>query len=105
MTASPAATFTTVAALLATLLATALTGTGRAVAAPVTDPLIDQVARAGYRNSAMRSPPAGLWGFESDFIGVAAPAARAALVGYRVPASVGTAQAILESGWGRSPLS
>lgn len=43
-------------------------------------------------------------GAGADFVTWAAPFARASMKAYRVPASVTLAQAILESGWGRSGL-
>ncbi|HET9140296.1 glucosaminidase domain-containing protein [Actinophytocola sp.] len=83
------------------LLALFLAGAGEAVAAPDTDPVVEQSGQQGSRDAALR-PVAGV---ESEFIRVAAPAAQAVMAGYRVPAAVGLAQAILESNWGRSALS
>jgi flagellar protein FlgJ len=40
--------------------------------------------------------------FRDDYLNLAGPAAQRVMAKYRIPASVGAAQAILESSWGRS---
>nr|CTQ91393.1 Flagellar protein FlgJ [peptidoglycan hydrolase] (EC 3.2.1.-) [Kibdelosporangium sp. MJ126-NF4] len=44
-------------------------------------------------------------GFQEDYINVAGPAAQVVMAQFGVPASVGAAQSIIESNWGRSRLS
>jgi flagellum-specific peptidoglycan hydrolase FlgJ len=96
-----AAQLVTIAALLAGILA----GTSYAVAHPDTDPVVDQGMQQKSRDAANSVSRFGPQGFEADFVSVAIPAAQAVMDGYRVPASVGMAQSILESNWGRSTLS
>jgi flagellum-specific peptidoglycan hydrolase FlgJ len=48
--------------------------------------------------------PMTLQDFQNDFFDLAIPAARASMAATGVPASITIAQAILESGWGRTRL-
>ncbi|SEH04151.1 Flagellum-specific peptidoglycan hydrolase FlgJ, partial [Nonomuraea solani] len=76
---------------------------GTAQAAP--KPPADEKTQQESRDAATKSQVRAAAGFQDDFINVAGPAAQAVMAEFRVPASVGTAQAILESNWGRSTLS
>ncbi len=68
-------------------------------------PTADTATQEKTRAEAMESSPSAVDDFHDDFINVAGPAAQAVMAEYGVPASVGTAQSILESNWGRSSLS
>jgi flagellum-specific peptidoglycan hydrolase FlgJ len=86
--------------LTATLLATAFAGlvTGTAYAAPP-----EAESQQENRDSALNTMVAA--GLQDDYVNVAGPAAQAVQAEFRIPASVTTAQSILESDWGRSSLS
>ena len=92
----------------AVLLATAgglLAGATIGLAEPSDAPPVDETRQAQQREAATAPSTRGANGYQDDFINVAGPAAQVVMAEYRVPASVGTAQAILESNWGRSSLS
>jgi len=91
--------------LLAAVAAAMLSGTVHATADTSDRPPVDETIQQHTRAAATAARDVGTAAYQDDFINVAGPAAQVVMAEYQVPASVGTAQAILESNWGRSGLS
>jgi hypothetical protein len=91
--------------LLVAVAAAMLSGTVNAPADPDGRPPVDETIQQQNRDAATAAGDRGTAGFQEDFINVAGPAAQVVMAEYQVPASVGAAQAALESDWGRSKLS
>ena len=85
--------------LITALLAAAFAGTVTAAAAAPPEAESQQELRDRAMSTRDDS------GFQEDHIAIAGPAAQAVQAEFRIPASVTTAQSILESDWGRSRLS
>src|SRR4051794_26917417 len=100
----------TLAAALGAAIIAITAGAGAASAARSGDPLLacrshgDACHQPGEQRAYVLPEPDGTM-TTAQFIAAAVPAARLSRVEHRVPVSVTIAQAILESGWGRSALS
>ncbi|WP_219825985.1 glucosaminidase domain-containing protein [Nonomuraea typhae] len=92
-------------ALIALFTGALFTGSAQAERSPDGLPPVDQSTQQKNREAALSSTQRSLAAYQEEFINAAGPAAQAVQAEFRVPASVATGQAILESNWGRSTLS
>src|SRR5689334_18412421 len=94
------------ALLIAAIATSILSATVPASADSSDQPPVNQAMQQQSREAATKTMTAmSTSASQDDFINVAGPAAQAVMAEYQVPASVGTAQSILESNWGHSGLS
>ncbi|MFI6497872.1 glucosaminidase domain-containing protein, partial [Nonomuraea typhae] len=91
--------------LLVLIASSIFTGTAQAGAGPNPAPPVDETIQQESRDDATVVSKSLADAYQDEFINAAGPAAQAVMAEFRVPASVGTAQSILESNWGRSKLS